>query len=74
MASTPDTTPRPRTIDTEDLARRSPYHSPVKGFHAHSIPGTLIPTDSCHLCKELRRRQSAAAIPEDDGGEVQEIV
>jgi hypothetical protein len=46
----------PRVIPTEDVLRALPYHSPIKGWHSHG--NTLIPTDGCHACNELKRRQA----------------
>ena len=46
--------PESRTISTEDVLRSLPYHSPMPGWHAHG--NTLIPTDGCAACAELRRR------------------
>jgi hypothetical protein len=53
----------PRVIPTADVLRALPYHSPVKGWHSHGQ--TLIPTDGCAACAELRRRAAAGAPPPD---------
>lgn len=47
--------PRERIIDTADVLRALPYHSPLKGWHSHGL--TLVPTDGCAACAELRRRR-----------------
>lgn len=54
--------PTPRTIPTATALRSLEYHSPLPGFHSHGR--TLVPTDGCAACAELRRRASSAEIQE----------
>lgn len=44
----------PRVVDTADVLRALPYHSPVAGWHAHGQH--LVPSNGCAACAELRRR------------------
>lgn len=46
-----------RVIPTADVLRALPYQAPSPGWHAHGM--TLIPTDGCAACAELRARRDA---------------
>lgn len=54
----------PRTVDTADVLRALPYSSSLPGWHSHGGLHSM-PTATCAACNELRRRQNAAAQPED---------
>jgi hypothetical protein len=54
--------PRTWTVDTADVLRALPYHSPVKGWHSHGLH--LVPADGCAACAELRRRRADSLGPE----------
>ncbi|HRD59399.1 hypothetical protein [uncultured Nocardioides sp.] len=56
--------PEPRTIPTAEVLRQLEYHSPVPGWHSHG--STLIPTDGCAACNELKRRNAEAARPKHE--------
>lgn len=54
-ATYPAAVPEPRVISTADVLRALPYHR-VGSWHSHGR--TLVPTESCAACDELKRRQA----------------
>lgn len=52
-------TGEPRVIPTADVLRALPYHAPAPGWHSHGL--TLLPTDGCAACAELRAREAECA-------------